>query len=197
MDLFTAAGLGLDYDSIRLGRTTGAWLAAGRELRDRVAGILDGVVADVEVIGSASVPGLLAKPIIDLAAGLTAGQPLAPVATRLEGAGWIYRGDAGSDGGHVFVLEARPWHRVAHLHIVDHDGGQWRNYLHFRDLLRRSPDARKRYEAVKLKLAQRDPGDRKAYTNGKTEVVTALIRENDQHPPGVNFQESVDTRPAL
>ena len=177
MDLLGAAGFGLDYDSIRLARTTEAWLAAGTELRDRVTEILAGVVADVEVIGSASVLGLLAKPIIDLAAGLTANQPLAPAATRLERAGWIYRGDAGSDGGQVFVLETRPWHRVAHLHVVDHDSSQWRNYLRFRALLRRSADARTRYEAVKL--AQPDSGDRKAYTDGKTEVAAALIRGID------------------
>lgn len=158
-----------------LTRTTAAWLAAGAELRDRVAEILDGIPAYVEVIGSSSVPGLLAKPIIDLAAGLTADQPLAPAAARLEAEGWIYRGDAGRDGGHVFVLEARPWHRVAHLHVVEYDGDQWRNYLRFRDLLRSSPNARERYEAVKVALAPREPLDRTAYTSGKTEVVTALL----------------------
>ena len=176
MDFLTAAGLGLDYGAIRLDRTTEAWLAVGAELRNRVAEALDGLAADVEVIGSSSVPGLLAKPIIDLAVGLDANQSLSPVTARLQADGWIYRGDAGSDGGHVFVRETRPWHRVAHLHVVDHDGRQWQNYLRFRDLLRRSPDARERYEAVKLKLAQEEPTDRKAYTRGKTEVVTSLIR---------------------
>jgi len=174
MDVLTAAGLGLDYDSIRLDRTTEAWLVAGIELRNRVAGVLAGVVADVEVIGSSSVLALLAKPIIDLAVGLDANQCLPAVMARLEAAGWIYRGDAGSAGGQVFVLETRPWHRVAHLHVVEHDGN--RNYLRFRDLLRRSLDARERYEAVKLKLAEPDPGDQKAYTIGKTEVVTSLLR---------------------
>jgi GrpB-like predicted nucleotidyltransferase (UPF0157 family) len=123
--------------------------------------------------------GLLAKPIIDLAVGLTVEQSLRSVTTRLESAGWIYRGDARSDGGHVFVLEARPWHRVAHIHVVQYDGTQWRNYLRFRDLLRESVDARERYEAVKLELAQHDPNDRKGYTTGKAEVVTALIGELD------------------
>jgi GrpB-like predicted nucleotidyltransferase (UPF0157 family) len=179
-DLLIAAGLGLDYGSIRLERTTKAWLSAGIDVRSRVAEILDGDVAGVEVVGSSSVLGLLAKPIIDLAVGLTAEQPLAPVTARLERAGWIYRGDAGNDGGHVFVLEARPWHRVAHIHVVQYDGSQWRNYLRFRDLLRESADARERYEAVKLELAHHDPNDRKSYTIGKTDVVTALIRELDE-----------------
>jgi GrpB-like predicted nucleotidyltransferase (UPF0157 family) len=114
----TSVGLGLDYHEIRLEKTTDAWLAAGIALRDRVAETLGDAVADIEVVGSSSVPGLLAKPIIDLAVGLGADQPFSVVTGKLESAGWIYRGDAGENGGQVFVLEARPWYRVAHLHVV-------------------------------------------------------------------------------
>jgi GrpB-like predicted nucleotidyltransferase (UPF0157 family) len=99
------------------------------------------------------------------------------VTARLRADGWIYRGDAGDQGGHIFVLESRPWHRVAHLHVVDHDGDQWRAYLRFREVLRRSPQARERYEAVKLRLAAQRPIDRRAYTNGKTAVVTSILYE--------------------
>jgi len=175
----TEAGLGQHYDTMTLSRTTEAWLAAGVELRDHVAQTVDGITPHIEVIGSSSVLGLLAKPIIDLAVGLANEQPLGPIAAALEGDGWIYRGDAGPDGGHVFVLEDRPWHRVAHLHVVAYDGGSWRDYLRLRDLLRRSPDARSRYEAAKRALAERGPVDRKAYTSGKTEIVEALLAGYD------------------
>jgi GrpB-like predicted nucleotidyltransferase (UPF0157 family) len=171
----TAVGLGLDYHEIRLEETTDAWLAAGIELRNRVAEVLGGAVADVDVVGSSSVPGLLAKPIIDLAVGLKADQPLSVVTGNLESAGWIYRGDAGENGGQVFVLEARPWYRVAHLHVVAHDGRQWRNYLRFRDLLRGSARARQAYQAVKLRLAEQYRADRKAYASGKAAVVGSLL----------------------
>jgi GrpB protein len=100
---------------------------------------------------------------VDLAA-------ISSATARLEADRWIYRGDAGSQGGQVFVLETRPWHRVANLHVVERDGAQWRNYLNFRDLLRRSVDARDRYEAIKLKLADQDPMDRRAYTKGKSKA---------------------------
>jgi GrpB-like predicted nucleotidyltransferase (UPF0157 family) len=175
MEVLIAAGLGLDYGAIRLDRTTEGWLFAGTDLRDQLVEVLDGVVTDVELVGSSSVLGLLAKPIIDLAIGVTVDQVLSPVTARLEAAGWIYRGDAGDNGGHVFVLETRPWYRVAHLHVVEHDGRQWRNYLRFRELLRQSPAARERYEAMKLRLAEEVRDDRKAYTIGKTEVVHSLL----------------------
>jgi GrpB-like predicted nucleotidyltransferase (UPF0157 family) len=60
------------------------------------------------------------------------------------------------------------------LHVVGHDGRQWQNYLLFRDLLRQSPAARERYEAVKLGLAETERDDRTAYTAGKTGVVSSL-----------------------
>jgi len=174
-----AAGLGLDYDGLRLDLATEAWLAAGIRVREWVAGLLADYPAEVELVGSAAVPGLLAKPIIDLAVGIApAGRPgLLPAAVlaSLVADGWIYRGDAGDDGGHVFVLETRPWHRVAHLHVVERGGEQWRNYLRLRDLLRRCPQARARYQEAKLRLAERQPADRRAYTSGKTGVVTELL----------------------
>jgi GrpB-like predicted nucleotidyltransferase (UPF0157 family) len=172
-------GLGLDYGKLRLDRTTESWVIAGSSLRDRVAESLEGVAACVEQIGSSSVPGLVAKPIVDLAVGLSVRHDLAAVSRRLEAAGWIYRGDAGENGGHVFVLEARPWHRVAHVHVVQYGGAQWLNYLRLRDLLRRSSEARDQYGAVKLRLAQEHGDDRKAYAEGKSAVVRALLADID------------------
>jgi GrpB-like predicted nucleotidyltransferase (UPF0157 family) len=175
VDPLTAAGLGLDYSLVRLKRTTEDWLVAGSALRSRAADILAFANVVVEQIGSSSVLGLLAKPIVDLAVGRSADQDPAPITANLAAAGWIYRGDAGDDGGHVFVLETRPWYRVAHLHVVEHHGEQWRNYLRFRDLLRRSPHAREKYETVKLRLAEQHRDDREAYTEGKTQVVSSLL----------------------
>ena len=177
MDWLAGVGLGLDYDSLLLSRTTPAWVDAGARLRDEVADRLAGFVKGVEQIGSSSVNGLLAKPIVDLAIGVTTKQKLTPVRERLQSAGWIYRGDAGAQGGHVFVLESAPWHRVAHAHVVDHLGEQWLNYLRLRDLLRHSPGARQRYEDIKLRLINQVGDDRALYTEGKSEIVASLLQE--------------------
>lgn len=167
--------LGLDRDRLRFGRTTQGWLDAGERLRDELSGQLRNSIAGVEHIGSSSVVGLLAKPIIDLVIGLGPDHPVSPVREKLESTGWIYRGDAGAHGGHLFVLETRPWHRVAHIHIVVHGGEQWRNYVRLRELLRLSASARERYESVKLRLADEVGDDRVAYTEGKSSVITSLL----------------------
>lgn len=175
VDTWAGAGLGLDYGEVRLGRASEAWLKVGADLRNRVKRRLGDAAAEVEVVGSSSILGILAKPIVDLAVALDPSHSIRLVTERLQTDGWTYRGDAGSQGGHIFVLETRPWHRVAHLHVVEHGGVQWRNYLLFRELLRRDAKARNRYESIKLKLAEQYPTDRGSYTNGKTEVVASLL----------------------
>jgi len=176
--LLTEAGLGLDNDTLRLERTTQKWVDAGARLRDELADLLANQVAGVEQVGSSSVVGLLAKPIIDIAIGLADEHDLLPVDEGLVGAEWIYRGDAGASGGHVFVLESKPGHRVAHAHVVGHQGEQWLNYLRLRNLLREDPTARARYEAVKQQLASQVGDDRVAYTDGKTSIVHQLLQES-------------------
>lgn len=97
----------------------------------------------------------------------------------MSGLAWIYRGDAGDDGGWVFVMEDAPWHRVAHAHAVEFGGSQWVRYLHFRDLLLHSAEARGRYEAAKQRLAREHPDGRRRYTAGKASTVEALLFTNE------------------
>ncbi len=95
--------------------------------------------------------------------------------------GYQFRGDAGDQGGLVFVLEDHPKHRVVHLHVVDHGGEQWRRYLTLRDLLLMNADARERYERTKRELAERFPNDRKAYTAAKQSLVGSLLEQHGAH----------------
>lgn len=177
MDL-TSIGIGLDYDDLRLRVTSDEWVEAGSRLRDQIALLLDGLAVEVEQIGSSAVTGLAAKPIIDLAVGIDGDNVLRETTSKLEAEGWIYRGDAGDDGGHVFVLETRPWFRVAHIHVVEHGGGQWTDYLRLRRVLRSSADARARYGAVKESLVASGT-DRRTYSQQKTQVVRELLASDE------------------
>ena len=127
-----------------------------------------------------AVPGLAAKPILDLAAGVN-GVSIEAVRDPLEGLGYEYRGDAGDRGGLVFVLEDRPRHRVAHVHVVEHGGPQWQRYLAFRDVLRLDASARTAYERMKTELAREFADDRKAYSAAKEGIVRKLLEQHDRH----------------
>ena len=169
------AGLGLDYGEVGLVEARADWLALGTALTGAVGEALAGHATKIEHVGSTAVPGLLSKPILDLAVGVPDTPEAGIFKKELEEVGWEYRGDAGDQGGLVFVLETRPLHRVAHIHVVRYGGPQWRNYLAFRDLLRLDAGARARYESAKRALLEEFSWDRKAYQSGKEATVEALL----------------------
>jgi GrpB-like predicted nucleotidyltransferase (UPF0157 family) len=129
----------------------------------------------IEHVGSTAVEGLQAKPILDIAVGLASEAEADRVIETLEGLGYDFRGDAGAEGGLVFVLDSIPMRRVAHVHVVRHGDEQWSRYLAFRDRLRSDPAARADYARLKRALANRFPNDRRAYTDGKDAFVAGLL----------------------
>ena len=168
-------GLGLLYGMVRLARTELSWSSVAARMIAEIRDALGGHVVGVEHVGSTAVPDMLAKPIIDIAILMAAEAPCEAVVNSLTALGYEFRGDAGDDGGLVFVLDARPRHRVAHLHAIGHSDPQWSRYLAFRDLLRSDPVARSAYERAKRELATAYPADRKAYTAAKQDVIERLM----------------------
>lgn len=177
--------LGLDYGTVGLAAARREWGELAKRLAQAIVDKLGRGTASVEHVGSSALPGLAAKPIIDLAIGMRRQVSLGVLRDSLEELGYQFRGDAGDQGGLVFVLEDRPKYRVVHLHVVEHGGEQWRRYLSFRGLLLTNPDARESYERMKMELAQRYPGNRKAYTGAKQSLVSGLL---DQHQHSLRDQ---------
>jgi GrpB-like predicted nucleotidyltransferase (UPF0157 family) len=172
---FVQAGLGLRYGTVRLVPVEAGWASFAEELAANIRSALSDIAGDVQHIGSSAVPGMLAKPIIDLAIAVRTGIVVDQLVEPMTNLGWIYRGDAGQDGGWVFVMEDAPWHRVAHAHGVESGGTQWRRYIEFRDLLLRSPAARKAYDETKLRLAEAYPDNARRYMEGKETTVLGLL----------------------
>lgn len=115
-----------------------AFIRVAAPLRDG----LGRLAVAVEHIGSTAVLGLVAKPILDVAVGLDERAELGAVKAVFESLGYRFRGDKGDDGGLLFVLEDRPAHRIAHVHVVGFGDRRWRRYLTFRDRLRADERAR-------------------------------------------------------
>jgi GrpB-like predicted nucleotidyltransferase (UPF0157 family) len=168
--------LGVPYGTVRLAPTDPAWSDVAARLGEEVRRVLGADALAVEHIGSTAVPGLLAKPIVDIAIRMKPAARRDHVIACLESLGYEYRGDAGGSGGLVFVLDVRPWYRVAHLHVVADGDPQWERYLTVVDRLRRDAELRVAYESVKRDLATAHPGDRRSYTQGKHEVVARILR---------------------
>jgi GrpB-like predicted nucleotidyltransferase (UPF0157 family) len=174
------AAVGLKKGDVELRPHDPAWVDLGREETLTVADALGVLALDVEHVGSTSVPGLSAKPIIDVAVRLANGSAahLSSIRERMIAAGYIDRGLATDGGGWFFVHEAAAGFRVAHIHLVAADDPEWKRYLLFRDALRASPALRETYAELKRDLAGRYPTDRRSYTAAKTEFVLETLRQH-------------------
>jgi len=151
------------------------WQEAFEDERRLLAEHLGALAIDVQHVGSTAVPGLEAKPVIDIAVALDGPSDLDECRKRLCGLGYLDRGDSGADGGYLFVKEREPNVRTHHLHVVTIDDPQWGAYLRFRDTLRANANLRDRYAALKQTLAAQFPEDRVGYTNGKASFIRHVL----------------------
>ena len=137
------------------------WQNAYAKVEQRLETILEPLSPRIEHIGSTAVPGLAAKPVLDVAIGLSSRSNLDAAVRRLVENGYEWREDAGDAGG-VIVVDGPESARTHYLHLVPTDDPQWQRYLSFRDALRRDRVLRDRYAALKVELAERFPANRAA-----------------------------------
>jgi GrpB-like predicted nucleotidyltransferase (UPF0157 family) len=150
-----------------------AWPASAAAEIGRIRAALAGVAVRVEHVGSTAVPGLAAKPIIDLQASVDRLEPRARYAQPLEGLGYLFAPDPESPDFHFFGLPAeRP--RTHHLHVCAAGGDDELRHLALRDYLRARPEEAAKYGAMKRDLIGRRPWDRLAYIRSKDRYVAAL-----------------------
>ncbi len=159
--------LGLRSGEVALRETDRRSQAVFVHQAELLSRVLAGQAAGIEHVGSTAVEGLVAKPIVDVAVRMRPYVDEGEVVRALEAKGYLFRGDQGSQGGFLFVLEDEPGRRTVHVHGIRDGDPQWERYLWVRDRLRRDPDLREAYASLKMELARRFPNDRCAYTGGK------------------------------
>ena len=136
---------------------------------------LHGAIIDIQHIGSTAVPGLAAKPVIDLAILVSTGTPITSLMTLITPLGWLYVQGSLVEVGHLFVFESVSEIRTHHLHVVENHDNRWNDYISFRDALRADAALRDRYAQIKQSLAAGHQSDRQAYTDGKGDFVRATV----------------------
>jgi GrpB-like predicted nucleotidyltransferase (UPF0157 family) len=153
----------VDYDP--------AWADLFQRERERLREALGSQAAAVEHVGSTAVPGLAAKPVLDILVGAATFPLPDDRLAALAALGYEYRGDNGVPGRQFFRTNPR----TRHLHVVEHGGEEWRRLLLFRDYCRAHPEVAREYEALKRKLSLDHPNERGHYTGGKSAFIEAIL----------------------
>lgn len=157
------------------------WSPRWAEQFEEVAAVLSRALADVrsarvEHVGSTSVPGLAAKPILDVDVIVDPEDVPAAVAA-LESVGYVHRGDLGVTGREAFLAPDEPRRNV---YVCTAGTANVRNHLAVRDVLRRRADLREAYDSVKRALSS-DPGmDIDTYIAGKSAVLQEVLEASGE-----------------
>ena len=120
-------------------------------------------------------PGLLAKPVIDVAAAVASDTDAAACVAPLEALGWRHRGLHGDDPRRRYLVLEQDGRRVAQLHLWILPAAGWDEHLRFRDALRADPALAAAYAGEKRRVADLVAWDKRAYSEAKGPFIRAVL----------------------
>jgi GrpB-like predicted nucleotidyltransferase (UPF0157 family) len=155
------------------------WALEFEAERTRISQVLGSLARRIEHNGSTAVPGLDAKPIIDIQISVAELQPIAAYAKPLAALGYLHMPHV-DDAVCPFFHRPAAWPSTHHVHVVQFGGAEERRTLAFRDFLREHGEVAREYAAIKRRLAAgcdgSDPESREAYANAKSEFIEQVIQ---------------------
>jgi GrpB-like predicted nucleotidyltransferase (UPF0157 family) len=171
------ANLGLDANLNLLVAYDPLWPAAFEDEKVRLEKALGPVVKGIEHYGSTAVPGLCAKPILDIMVGISPLSEWERCKPALEALGYDYAEGAGVPGHYIFGRGRDRTERTHLVHVVEFQGESWRDSLAFRDALRSDASLRESYAQEKKRAAAAAPGNRAAYNLQKGPFIAEFIQK--------------------
>ncbi|MEZ4518565.1 MAG: GrpB family protein [Chloroflexota bacterium] len=173
--------VGLQDGRVRLVPHSPEWARLFAEEKQRLQTALTAympdIVRDIQHVGSTSIPGIPAKPIIDIALVVDDFEKTPPVIETLQQMGYIYLGTDVVPGRHFFYLgEATTTGRTHHLHMFEQSSREWQQTTGFRDYLLAHPATAAAYGELKAELALEFAEDRPGYLDGKAPFITQVLR---------------------
>lgn len=153
------------------------WKTDFEKIKREIEDALGDLILAVEHVGSTSVEGLSAKPIIDIDVVIPDYSVFAEVADRLSAHGYIHEGNLGIPDRDAFRYLDKPHLQTHHLYVCPRHSAELHRHITFRDFLRSHPDAARQYGAVKEKAAQLYPESIEKYIACKSGCIEELYRQ--------------------
>lgn len=151
------------------------WKKEFEKIKAMINNYIGDLILAIEHVGSTSIDGLAAKPIIDLDVVIESFNVLPTIIERLAKVGFEHEGNLGIEGREAFKRIFNDGFMKYHLYVCPKDGKEYLQHIAFRDYLRINESARKEYEELKLKLADTFRYDADNYCNHKTEFVRKIL----------------------
>jgi len=153
-----------------------AWKFAFEEIKREIVGAIGDLIIGIEHVGSTSVEGLSAKPIIDIDVIIKDYSILDAVVRKLEAIGYIHEGNLGIKDREAFKYSDKPHLQQHHLYVCPQQSEELHRHITFRDFLRSNPEGVKKYSAVKEKAAQLFPDNIEKYIEYKSPCIEELYK---------------------
>jgi GrpB-like predicted nucleotidyltransferase (UPF0157 family) len=163
--------------TITIAQADPRWSEEFSKIKAMISGYIGDLIIKIEHVGSTSVPGLGAKPIIDIDVVIEDMTLLSAIIERLDHAGFDHEGNLGVEGREAFKRRFDDGLMDYHLYVCPKDGKGYREQIAFRDYLRSHPDASREYERIKQELARLYPHDINRYLNGKNNFIEEILRK--------------------
>ncbi|MBS3789945.1 MAG: GrpB family protein [Candidatus Thermoplasmatota archaeon] len=170
---------------IKLVEYDDSWAKNFRRLKNIYRDSLGDLLIEVEHVGSTAIPGLCAKPNLDIDLVIGSYSSFREVKDALFELGYEYEGDFGIEGREAFRRKDGkvPWdgselrEHPHNLYVCPEDSRELKRHLAFRDHLRENEESRKRYAELKRRLAKKYRDDRESYTEGKTKFIERVLED--------------------
>ena len=154
------------------------WAAEFERRRLYLMPYINDLIVDIHHVGSTSVPGLSAKPIIDFDIEIASMDVFPEIKERLEHLGFRHEGDYGISGREVFKREKPDSFMQDYMYVCPSDSIELKQHLYFRDALRANPSTASEYGALKSALAEKCGNDIDAYIDGKAEFIRSVLEKD-------------------
>jgi GrpB-like predicted nucleotidyltransferase (UPF0157 family) len=164
--------LGLENNVVRLSEYSPLWADLYQEEEKRITAAVGRLIIGLEHIGSTAIPGIKAKPILDMLAGVAQLEDAFLCKASLENIGYDYIARAGIANDYVF---GKGLPRTHYLHVVEHGGAKWINHLCFRDRLRNDPELAQAYQKLKEELSRKFSDSHAKYHDAKAKFINEVV----------------------
>ena len=167
--------LGLKRGELRVSPYREKWKNLFKTEKKDIEKAIGDYIEDIQHVGSTSIPGMSAKPILDIAIAVKDFEEARICIEPLSKMGYAFKGENGIPRRHYF-LKGEPC--THHIHLLEKDSEEWEKLILFRDYLRSNQNTAEEYKKLKIDLSERHREDRKSYQAAKGNFVETVIRKS-------------------